>query len=92
LILVNSILTTMLSHDMGDGMLPSNIIEAIDKRRRAFLWTREETFNGGNCKVAWEDVCVLKDLGGLGVLSTRSQNLALLTKFLTKLYSDTSAP
>jgi hypothetical protein len=82
----------MLAHAMGADILPADVVEAIDKRCRAFSWTGDETFNGGNCKVAWEDVCIPEDLGGLGILSIESQNTALLTKFLTKLHSDTSVP
>jgi hypothetical protein len=92
MVLVNSVLTAMLAHAMAAGLLPAGVIEAIDKRCRAFLWTGEETCHGGNCKVAWKDVCVPKDRGGLGVLSIHSQNSALLTKFLTKLHSDNTAP
>ncbi|KAK1621107.1 hypothetical protein QYE76_026624 [Lolium multiflorum] len=92
LLLVNSVLTSMLSHAMSAGLLPAGVVEAIDKRRRAFLWTREETCNGGQCKVAWEDVCVPKKNGGLGVVSLPAQNSALLSKFLTKIHSGSSAP
>jgi mannosylglycoprotein endo-beta-mannosidase len=92
LILVNSVLTSMISHAMGAGLLPVGVIEAIDKRRRAFLWTGNETCNGGQCKVAWPDVCTPKALGGLGILSIPAQNSALLAKFLTKLHSDSTAP
>jgi hypothetical protein len=82
----------MLSHAMSAGLLPVGVIEAIDKRRRAFLWTGDESCNGGQCKVAWQAVCVPKKLGGLGVISLPSQNSALLAKFLTKIHSDSSAP
>nr|XP_051229881.1 vegetative cell wall protein gp1-like [Lolium perenne] len=53
LILVNFVLTAMLSHAMAAVLLPAPVIEAIDKRRRAFLSTGEETCNGEktpNCK------------------------------------------
>jgi hypothetical protein len=92
LLLVNSVLTSMLAHAMNAGLLPAGVIEAIDKRRRAFLWTGEETCNGGQCKVAWTDVCAPKKQGGLGVISLPAQNSALLGKFLSKLHSASDAP
>jgi hypothetical protein len=77
---------------MSVGLLPVGVVEAFDKRRRAFLWTGEETCTGGHCKVAWPEVCSPKHLGGLGVLSIPKQNSALLSKFLSKIHSDASAP
>jgi hypothetical protein len=86
LILINYVLSSLLSHAMSVGLLLVGVVEAFDKRRRAFFWAGEETCNGGQCKVAWSDVCTPKHLGGLGVLSIPSQNLALLSKFLSKLH------
>jgi hypothetical protein len=77
---------------MSAGILPAGVVEAIDKRRRSFLWTGEETCNGGQCKLAWTEVCTPKKFGGLGVLSLQAQNAALLSKFLTKMHSTSSAP
>lgn len=73
LLLVNYVLTSMLAHAMNAGLLLTGVIEAIDKRRRAFLWTGKETCNDGQCKVAWTDVCVPKKYGGWGYLSTGSK-------------------
>jgi hypothetical protein len=92
LILVNSVLTTMISHAMSAGLLPANVIEAIDKHRCAFLWTSDDDCSGGHRKVAWEVVFTPKEVGGMGVLSISTQNLALLSKFLSKVYSDIAAP
>jgi mannosylglycoprotein endo-beta-mannosidase len=92
LLLVNYVLTALLAHAMAAGLLPAGVLEAIDKRRRAFFWTGDESCNGGQCKVAWEDVCTPKALGGLGILSLPAQNSALLSKFLTKIHSDSDAP
>ena len=57
LILINSVITAKFSHAMSAGLLPAGAIEAIDKRRRAFLWTGEEKCSGGHSKVAWDEVC-----------------------------------
>ena len=32
-----------------------------------FLWCGKTEANGGNCSVAWDDVCMLKWAGGLGI-------------------------
>jgi hypothetical protein len=77
----------MIAHAMAAGLLPAGVIEAIDKRRRAFFWAGEESCNGGQCKVAWGDVCTPKNKGGLIILSIPAQNPALLSKFLIKLHS-----
>jgi hypothetical protein len=82
----------MLAQAMAAGIIPVGVINATDKRRRAFLWAGEESCNGGQCKVAWDNVCVPKKLGGLGVLSLLAENSALLAKFLTKIHSDNLAP
>ena len=50
----------MFAHAMVSDILPAGIVEATDKRRRAFLWIREETFSGGHYKVAWPDMCPQK--------------------------------
>jgi hypothetical protein len=92
LILVNSVLTAMLAHAMGAGLLPAAVVKAIDKSGCTFLRTGEETCNGGQCLVAWDKVCIPKKHGGLGVLSNNSQNSALLAKFLTEPHSNTIAP
>ena len=92
LILVNSVLSALLSHAMAAGIIPHGVLEAIDKCRRAFLWTGEDTCHGGNCKVAWKDLCTPKSLGGLVIMCLATQNKSLLSKFLSKLHSDTDAP
>ncbi|KAK1677310.1 hypothetical protein QYE76_038158 [Lolium multiflorum] len=68
----------MLAHTMADGLLPDGVVEAIDKRRRAFLWLVVTARLPGMTSVSQRTV------GG-------SAFSALLTKFLTKHHSDTPA-
>jgi hypothetical protein len=46
--------------------IPKTVIKAIDKRRRDFFWTGEESCHGSKCLVAWESVQAAKKTGGLG--------------------------
>ncbi|KAG2553233.1 hypothetical protein PVAP13_9KG508826 [Panicum virgatum] len=39
---------------MCSTLLHKGTIEAIDARRRAFIWTGDITCSGGQCKAAWE--------------------------------------
>ncbi|XP_057951002.1 uncharacterized protein LOC131145838 [Malania oleifera] len=57
--------------------IPNNVLDHIVKLCRAFLW-------GGRRKplVAWNEVCILKDEGGLGVFDLKAWNMTLLSKTL----------
>uniref|UniRef100_J3MQ08 Reverse transcriptase zinc-binding domain-containing protein n=1 Tax=Oryza brachyantha TaxID=4533 RepID=J3MQ08_ORYBR len=53
--------------------LPSWVVKAIDKKRRAFLWTNSDSVHEGQCKVSWANVYRLKVFGGLGIPNLRSR-------------------
>jgi hypothetical protein len=57
-------------------------IQAIDKLRRAFIWTGGDSVAGGKCKAAWEIVCRPRELGGLGVTDLRWAGIALRVRWL----------
>jgi len=57
-------------------------IAAIDKLRRAFIWTGSDKVAGGKCKVAWINVCRPKELGGLGIADLRRAGLALRVRWI----------
>jgi hypothetical protein len=44
------------------------------------------------CLVAWDKATRPKDQGGSGVINLRAQNIALLVKFLHKLYNKKKLP
>ena len=64
--------------------LPIKVIEAIDKHRRTFFWSNDDTCSGAKCLVSWDKVCSPRVAGGLGVKNLRAQNFCLLLKFAYK--------
>lgn len=62
------------------------MIKQIDTYRKHYLWSRK-----GTCLVAWETACKAKD-GGLGIIDLKTQNNALLLKFLDKFYQKSDIP
>jgi hypothetical protein len=55
---------------------------AIEKILRGFLWKGRKNAHGGHCLVAWDKVCMPKELGGLGIPNLRMMNLALQARWL----------
>jgi hypothetical protein len=83
-----AVLSAVPLHYLSAINVPKTVIKAIDRRRRAFFWTGEESCHGSKCLVAWDIVQTSKDAGGLGVKDLHLQNRCLLMKFLDKLFSD----
>jgi len=53
-VLVNSVLDSALIYTLSAMQLPQGTIDALDKKRRAFLWSGEATTTSARCLVAWE--------------------------------------
>ena len=92
IVLVNSVLGSLPIYYMSSILLPRNVRELLDAKRRAFLWTGEEHCHGSSCLVAWDDVCQPRELGGLGVKSLEEMNHCLLLKFVHKLHDPEPLP
>lgn len=60
--------------------------EKYDRPRTCFLWSGEKEKQKYHL-VAWSTVCRPKDLGGLGVSDLELMNIALLAKWLWKLFN-----
>uniref|UniRef100_J3LTF6 Uncharacterized protein n=1 Tax=Oryza brachyantha TaxID=4533 RepID=J3LTF6_ORYBR len=81
-VLVQSVLSSIPVHVAISVGLPAWAVKAIDKKRHAFLWTGSDSVHGGQCKVAWANVCRPKALGGLGILNLRTAGFALRLRWL----------
>jgi len=89
--LVNSVLDSQLVYAMCALAVPPGVIEQVDRRRRAFLWTDSDNANGAKSLVAWTHACDTKDRG-LGLKDTKVQNTCLLLKLIHRLHqSDDSS-
>ena len=64
---------------MQNVTLPIRICSNLDKMNKDFLWGSTDERKKMHM-ISWDKVCRPKDLGGLGLYSTRSRNLALLAK------------
>uniref|UniRef100_J3L365 Reverse transcriptase domain-containing protein n=1 Tax=Oryza brachyantha TaxID=4533 RepID=J3L365_ORYBR len=89
-VLVNAVLDSVPVYLMSVLDLPQGIIEKIEQRRRAFLWTGEDKVSGANCLVAWDNVCKSKEEGGLGLKKLRLRNKSLLLNWLHNLHQSDS--
>lgn len=81
-VLINAVLGGLLNYMMGALLLPRGVVDAIDKRHRAFLWTGSDKASDAHCLIAWEDVCKDKEDDGLGIINITTQNACLLLKLL----------
>jgi len=90
--LVNSVLSGIPVYLLIALNVPSWVIKAIDKIRRAFLWKGRKEVNGGSCLVAWDIVTRPRCLGGLGVPNLRFMGWVLQLRWLWFRKTDPSKP
>ena len=86
LTLVNACLSSLPLHAMGVCLLGDGVHRTMNRHRARFFWGER-----GNKQryhwVRWPDVCLPKDLGGLGIMDTKRMNLCLMAKWIWKIYS-----
>ena len=68
-------------------MIPKGIILDIQQLIRGFLWCYGD-FKRGKAKVAWDDICLPKKEGGLGIRSLEVFNIALMTTHIWNIISN----
>lgn len=81
--LVSSVLSSQPVYTMGSLLLFKGTVESLIQKQRAFMSTGEARCHGGQCKVAWEDCCLPKTKGGLGIPDIAKKNVSLLKKFIS---------
>lgn len=87
--LINSVIMSLTNFWMAAFRLPSGCIKEIERMCSAFLWSGLE-LNGKKAKVAWSDVCRLKEEGGLGIRPLREVNVVSCLKLIWRILSATS--
>ncbi|KAJ3690445.1 hypothetical protein LUZ61_019609 [Rhynchospora tenuis] len=88
LTLISSVLSAIPSYFMSVFLLPSWLIQHIDRIRKRFLWGYADSGTRKMHLLAWSRVCLPKKVGGLGVTDLSLQNRALLTRWVWKLFKD----
>ena len=70
---------------------PKVAIVSLQDILRDFLWNNNKDGKKKLPLVAWDKVCLPKELGGIGIRSLENQNLALGAKLVWKLYDKPSS-
>ncbi|XP_071705122.1 uncharacterized protein [Rutidosis leptorrhynchoides] len=84
--LASSVLNAMQTYWASVYVLPYNIVKEIDKLLKGFLWAQADSAKG-KAKVAWKDVCVPKDQGGLGLRPLKDWTETLIVKQIRRIIS-----
>ena len=72
--------------------LPQKTIKAMNKICRGFLWCAEAQASGGQCAVAWEQVCTPRWAGGLEIPNLKWLNVATQARWPWLQKTDSTRP
>jgi hypothetical protein len=90
--LVNSVLSSLPTYTMCSVMVPVEAPEYADRARRNCMWRKSDSNGKSQPLVAWNKCARPKKKEGLGIISLRRQNEALLLKHLDKFYNKKDIP
>ena len=79
--LIHSVLCSYQSFWNGLFILPKKVLKDVEQLLRRFLW-KGPSLNTGGAKVAWEDVTLPLEEGGLGIKKLQDWNYAAMGKHL----------
>ena len=86
LTLIDACLSSLPLHAMGVCLLGDGVHGVMNKHRARFFWGDSRTRRRYHW-VRWADMCLPKDLGGLGIMDTKRMNKCLMAKWIWKLYA-----
>lgn len=66
------------------------VLRQITSIYRNFLWT-DDIWKSTSALVAWKNVCMPKDGGGLGLFDIRARNISFLAKQLWNIHLKTDS-
>jgi len=85
--LIRSVLHAIQSYWASVFVIPMAVLDRIEQILRQFLW-KGPTLGKGGAKVSWEDVCLPREEGGLGIRNLRECNKAAMLKHIWTLFTD----
>lgn len=85
--LIRSVLHSIQTFWSSVFTLPVSVLNSIEKILRQFLWKGSTLGNGGS-KVSWDDICLPKKEGGLGIRKLRDCNKASMMKHIWILFTN----
>lgn len=90
--MTNAVFTSIPMFFLCIFYMHKTVVKQLDKYRKHCFWKGGDVNARAPPKAAWEMICVPKSEGGLGVLNLRTQNQALLLKFLHKFFNRADIP
>jgi hypothetical protein len=92
LVLVKAVISARPVHQMLVAEAPGWLLDEVDRCCRGLFWSDKDKAHGGQCLVAWNQVCKPLEYGGLGVKNLRLQGLALRVRWEWLRRTDPSRP
>ncbi|XP_026413417.1 uncharacterized protein LOC113309224 [Papaver somniferum] len=86
--MIKHVLNSIPVYQMGTFKLPDNLISQLTTIERKFF--RGHKTNRGSNPIAWQNLCVFKDFGGLAFRDLEKLNLDLLTKLAWRICTESS--
>jgi hypothetical protein len=73
-------------HTMGLFLLADVTHAGFDNHRNKIFWEGQGTKKKFHL-IKWQDICQPKSHGGLGVINTKAMNIAVMSKWIWRIYS-----